>query len=46
MSGRAPISPTIEYGEETNHGVNLTPQQKWDTLIHKCIVDNKPLPNR
>jgi len=35
-----------QYDAETNHGVNLTPQQRWDTLIHTCIVDNKSLPNR
>jgi hypothetical protein len=34
-----------KYDDETNHGVNLTPQRKWDTLIHNCLINNKNLPD-
>jgi hypothetical protein len=34
-----------KYDDETNHGVNLTPQQKWDTLTHNCLINNKNLPD-
>ena len=34
-----------KYDDETQHGVNRSAQQKWDSLIATCITKNKHLPD-